>query len=93
VKISRQKFIAYACALLLQLGLFASQVHAAEHPFHLQGELCASFINFGQQDMSVDIASPAIEFNLFSVEVCAESKPLVHSSFRPVYSSRAPPAS
>jgi hypothetical protein len=93
VNISRRQFIAFSCILLFQLGLFASLAHAAEHPFHAHGDLCASFINFGHQDMSADVASPAIEFNLFSVEVCAENNPLVVSSFRPAYSSRAPPAS
>jgi hypothetical protein len=93
VNISRQQFIALACALLLQLGLFASLAHAAEHPFHVQDELCASFISFGQQDLSLDDASAAIEFNMFSVGLFAENKASVQSSFRPVYSSRAPPAS
>jgi len=92
VSISRRQFIAFSCILLFQLGLFASLAHATEHPFHAQNDLCASFINFGQQDLSADVASPAIEFNLFSAEVCAESKSLVVSSLRPVYSSRAPPA-
>ena len=90
---SRQQYIAFCCALLLLFGVFASLTHAAEHPFHVQGELCASFINFGQQDLSLDIAAAAIEFKLSLVEVCAASKTLVQSSFRPVYCSRAPPVS
>jgi len=92
VSISRRQIITFACILLFQLGLFATQAHAAEHPFHADGDLCASFINFGQQDLSADVASPAIGYNLFSVEVFAESKPVVVSFFRPAYSSRAPPA-
>jgi len=92
VSILRRQFITLVCILLFQLSLVASLAHAAEHPFHAHGELCASFINFGQQDLSADVASPAIGYNLFSVEVCAESKPIVVSFFRPAYSSRAPPA-
>jgi hypothetical protein len=92
VSITRRQFIAFSCILLFQLGSFATLAHAAEHPFHAHSDLCASFINFGQQDLSADVASPTIEFNLFSVEVCAESNPIVVSFFRPAYSSRAPPA-
>lgn len=88
----RKQFVVFIAGLLLFAGQLTTIVHATEHPFHMQGDLCASFIHFWQQDMSVDIAIPTIEFNLFSVEVCAESKPLVHSTFRPVYSPRAPPA-
>jgi hypothetical protein len=93
VKISRQKIIALSCIFLMQLGLFASTVHATEHPFHVQNELCASFISFGQHDMSVDVIQPEIHFHVFSVETCTEDEQSVHLSFRPAYSSRAPPVS
>jgi len=93
VSISCRQYLAFTCALLLQLSLFASLVHATEHQFHVQGELCASFINFGQQDLSVDVTSTTIGFDLSSVELCVESKPFIQSYSRPVYSSRAPPAS
>jgi len=93
VKISHQKFIALACILLMQLGLFASTVHATEHPFHVQNELCASFISFGQHNMSVDVVQPDIHLHTFLVETCTENTHPVHFSFRPAYSSRAPPAS
>jgi len=77
----------------MQLGLFASSVHATEHPFHVKNELCASFITFGQHNVVVDVAPPAIHFHVFSVETFTESKRPVSLSFRPAYSSRAPPAS
>jgi len=93
VKMPRQKTIVIICILLMQLGLFASAVHATEHPFHAQNELCASFIGFGRHDMSVDVDQPEIHFHVFSVETCTESKQPVYLSFRPAYSSRAPPAS
>jgi hypothetical protein len=93
VRISRQQFIAFSCALLLQLALFASFAHAAEHPFHVQSDLCSSFINFGQHDMAVDAAPASIVFKVFSVEHFTENRQRIPVIFRPFYSSRAPPVS
>ena len=91
VKFHHQKLTAYACTLLLLLSVFASTTHATEHPFHAQDNLCASFISFGQQDLSVGGSMPAIEFNPISVEAFSETRQFINTPFRPAYASRAPP--
>jgi len=93
VKFHHKKLIAYACILLLQLGVFASTTHATEHPFHVKDNLCASFISFGQQDLAVDCSIPTIECNPVSVEILTENIQFIYTPFQPAYSSRAPPAS
>jgi len=79
VKKIHQQFIAFSCVLLLQLSLFASISHAAEHPFHVQNGLCASFINFCQHDVSFDVVAPTIDVQTFLVGVFTENVPLVHT--------------
>lgn len=91
MKLSRQKIIAIACALFLQLGLFASSVHAADHPFHVHDDLCAAFISFAKHDIGLDSPAPAIVVSSFSVVTAAESQQYLFTRLRQAYLSRAPP--
>ncbi|HFE39125.1 MAG TPA: hypothetical protein ENK06_12020 [Gammaproteobacteria bacterium] len=93
MKYNHRKIIALSCALLLQLGLFASTVHATEHPFHATNELCASFITYGQQHLFVDVAFIEPDVGLCYLTVLTEKNLSIPLDLLPVYASRAPPAS
>jgi hypothetical protein len=91
VKKLHHKIIVLGCVLFLQLGLFASLAHAVQHPFHVQDELCASFINFSHHDLSANVVSLTTESCLFTVDVLTDSYTAIELPFYSHYCSRAPP--
>jgi len=91
MKCSYRNLIAFSCVLLLQLGILVSVVHAVEHPFHAQNELCASFINFGHHDVNLDAKPLGIASALFSVVTVADSNSSLYFTSPVFYSARAPP--
>jgi len=93
VSLFYRQLTVFVFVLFLQFALFASTVHAAEHPFHKPNEHCAAFINFSHHDMAVDIAPADVVPPSFIIATVFEEKRSVAFSFRAVYSSRAPPVS
>lgn len=93
MKCSYRNLIAFGCALLLQLGIWGSVVHAVEHPFHAQNELCASFINFGHHDVNLDAKPSDISASLLLVVTVADSNSYPYFTSPVSYTARAPPAS
>jgi hypothetical protein len=91
LKNSGQQFIAVCCALIFQLSVFASLVHAAEHPFHVEQDSCAAFINFTKHDVSFAVIPAAIEVLRFAIATDSSFLESVACRAIPCWHSRAPP--
>ena len=87
----RKHIVAFVAGLLLITAQFESLVHAADHPFHAEDEVCATFASFEQHDHAIAVL-PAT--NLHPHLTCKSATGLTSvfidkSSF--IYQTRAPP--
>jgi len=91
MKSNYRNLITFSCAVLLQLAVWVSVVHATEHPFHAQNEYCSSFINFGHHGVVLDTQVLAVAPPRFSVVTVVNSNASTRFTSHVFYSSRAPP--
>jgi len=89
--VKRTRVIALVAGLLLFAGQLASHVHATEHPFHDNNQICASFISLERHDIAFSAIVLAVDFSHYDDEVATGLQPPVDAL--PLYSShaRAPP--
>ncbi len=88
---THRQSVVFLAGLLLIAAQFVSLVHAAEHPFHAEDEICASFTAFEQHDHAIAVL-PATHHHPHST---SKSLPALTSVFVDktalLYQSRAPP--
>jgi len=87
----RKYIVAFIASLLLIVAQFESLVHAADHPFHAEDEICAAFASFEKHDHAVAVI-PAI--NLYPHITCKPFASFVSvfvDKLPLLYQSRAPP--
>ena len=77
--------------LLLIAAQLVSLVHAADHPFHAEDEICAAFAAFEQHDHAIAVLPAAnLHPHLDGATAAGFMSVFVHKpSF--IYQSRAPP--
>ncbi len=85
------RIIALIAGLLLFAGQLSSIVHATEHPFHENSQICVSMISLEQHDLVLSAISLAVDVHRYVGEVATGLRPLMYSL--PLYSghARAPP--
>ena len=88
---THKQFVVLLAGLLLFAAQLVSLVHAADHPFHAEDEICAVFASFEKHDHAVAVL-PAVNLPPY---ITCKSVTGVVSVFvdKPflVYKSRAPP--
>lgn len=89
--INRTRAIAFIASLLLVAGQLTALVHAADHPFHADNEICAAFASFDHNNhalavlpQSSESTDHADEINSRLARPCIDHTPLCHRA-------RAPP--
>ena len=87
----RTRIIALVTGLLFMTGQLVSIVHAAEHPFHADIDICASFIGLEQQDATASAIVLADDVPCFSDEYEAGYQLPVYSPNLYTNPARAPP--
>lgn len=87
----RKQFVVLLAGLLLFDAQLVSLVHAADHPFHAEDEICAAFASFEKHDHAVAVL-PATHLHPHSTCESATSFTSVFVD-KPslIYQSRAPP--
>ena len=88
---THKQFVVLLAGLLLIAAQLVSLVHAADHPFHAEDEICAAFAAFEQHDHAIAVLPatnlhPHLTCKLLSglTSVFVDKPSLV-------YQSRAPP--
>ena len=89
--INRTRAIAFIASLLLFAGQLNALVHAAEHPFHADDEICATFASFDHNNHALAVLPPSSESTDHAGELSSRlSRPFIgHTPLR--YQARAPP--
>lgn len=88
---THKQFVVLLAGLLLIAAQLVSLVHAADHPFHAEDEICAAFASFEKHDHAVAVV-PAI--NLHPHITCKPFAGFVSvfvDKLSLLYQSRAPP--
>ena len=90
IHIHKQSVVLLAGLLLIAAQL-VSLVHAAEHPFHAEDEICASFTAFEQHDHAVAVLPGADLHSDLTCESVAGLPSVFVDKTAFLYQSRAPP--
>jgi hypothetical protein len=87
----REHILAFIASLLLIVAQFESLVHAADHPFHAEDEICATFASFEQHDHAIAVLSATnLHPHLTRISATSPTSVFVDKpSF--IYQTRAPP--
>lgn len=87
----REHIVAFIASLLLFVAQFESLVHAADHPFHAEDEICAAFAAFEQHDHAIAVL-PATHLHPHSTcEPATSFTSVFVDDPSLIYQSRAPP--
>lgn len=88
----RTRVIALVAGLLLFAGQLSSMLHAAEHQFHIEDEVCAAFASFEQNDHAIAIP-PSCNFHpQVDDEINTGTTLVISSNSSLSYLPRAPPS-
>ena len=88
----RTRIIALVAGLLLYAGQLEALVHAADHPFHIEDEVCAAFASFEQNDHAIAIP-PSCNFHpQVDDEINTGTKLVISSNYSLSNRPRAPPS-
>ena len=91
--INRTRAIVFFASLLLLAGQLNALVHAAEHPFHADDEICAAFASFDHKNNALAVLPPGSESTDHADELSSRlPRPFIdHTPLCP--QARAPPLS
>ena len=88
---THRQFVVLLAGLLLVTAQYVSLVHAAEHPFHVEDEICAAFDAFERHDHAIAVL-PAAHLHPLPANESATGFASVFVDNRSlIYQSRAPP--
>jgi hypothetical protein len=88
---TRKQSVVLLLGLLLIAAQLVSLVHAADHPFHEEDEVCAAFASFEQHDHAIAVLpAPNPHPHLTCKSVTGFVSVFVDQPFL-IYQSRAPP--
>ena len=89
--INRTKAIVFIASLLLLAGQLNALVHAAEHPFHAEDEICAAFASFDHNNHALAVLPQSSE-NVDRADETNSRLPRPFNGHTPLcYQPRAPP--
>ena len=91
--INRTRAIAFIASLLQFAGQLNALVHAAEHPFHADDEICAAFASFDHNNHALAVLPQSSESSDLAGEFSSRLlQPFIgHTPL--CYQARAPPLS
>ena len=91
--INRTKAIAFIASLLLFAGQLNALVHAAEHPFHADDEICAAFASFDHNNHALAVLPQSSESTDHAAETSSRlPRPFIGQTTL-CHQARAPPLS
>lgn len=89
--INRTRAIAFIASLLLVAGQLIALVHAADHPFHAEDEICAAFASFDHNNHALAVLPQSSE-NVDHAGELSSQLPRPFIGHTPLcYQPRAPP--
>ena len=88
---THRKSVVLLAGLLLIAGQLLMLVHAADHPFHAEDEICAAFASFEHHNHAVAAVPPASPRPHSSCETATGNLPYYADDPSLSYQSRAPP--
>ena len=89
----RTRAIAFIASLLLFAGQLNALVHAAEHPFHADDEICATFASFDHNNHALAVLPPSNESTDHAGELTSRLPRLFIDHAPLCHQARAPPLS
>jgi hypothetical protein len=87
----RKQFVVFITGLLLFAGQLATIVHATEHPFHDNSQICASFISLEHHDATVSSIALTADLSFYADEHGSGHGLLVYTSNLNSNHAREPP--
>jgi hypothetical protein len=88
---NRTSAIAFIAGLILLVVQTAALVHAAEHPFHIDDEICAAFSSFDQNNHALAVLPQSCEKSARNGETNSRSIQLYIPHTFLYQQARAPP--
>ncbi len=90
--LQRTRIIALVIGLLLYAAQLAALVHAADHPFHNDDEVCGAYASFDKNDHAIAVLPSRNQPPKVNDEIITRITLVISSNSSLSYLPRAPPS-